>query len=207
VKRRASVWLVLGVSLGIALAAGAQTSARRPWIDVHMHLVGGAKGDFSGAAREALAMMYEARIRTAVVMPPPFTSTVANRHEAANFLEALKARPRRFAHLGGGGTLNLTLERTAGWPAIDAQTRTEFERAAREILDAGASGFGEIAVHHLSLVPGHPYEWIAADHPLLLILADIAAEGDAVIDLHLDVVPRDMALPARFLSPPNPGVL
>jgi hypothetical protein len=196
--------LVAGACL--ACSAAAQTGSRIEWIDVHVHLIVGGRGDFAGAVGAAVAMMDDAGIRSSVVMPPPFTDDVQNRHDAADFRGLLQAYPGRFGFLGGGGTLNLTLQRTAGRP-IDAQTRSDFERTAREILDAGAAGFGEIAVHHLSLLEGHPYEWIPADHPLLLVLADIAAERDAVVDLHLDVVPRDSGTPARFGSRANPRVL
>ena len=43
-----------------------------------------------------------------------------------------------------------------------------------------------------------------ADHPLFLLLADIAAEHDVPISLHMEAVPSDMPLPSELKSPPNP---
>jgi hypothetical protein len=39
------------------------------------------------------------------------------------------------------------------------------------------------------------------------MLADIAAEHGVPIDLHMEAVPEDMALPAGLKSPPNPPQL
>jgi hypothetical protein len=195
--------LVLLAVLTAAPALGQQ------WIDVHMHFVGGvaAKGDFSGAARAAVAAMDEAGIRTAIVMPPPQTTAIRTRYDISQFARALNEHPGRFGFLGGGGSLNVLLHEHADLQADETATRTAFERMARDILAAGAAGFGEISPHHLSLREGHPYEWVAPDHPLLLLLADIAAERDAVIDLHIDIVPHDLKTPARFASKHNPPVL
>jgi predicted TIM-barrel fold metal-dependent hydrolase len=45
------------------------------------------------------------------------------------------------------------------------------------------------------------------DHPLYLLLADIAAEHGVPIDLHMEAVPQDMPLPMGLKSPPNPPKL
>jgi predicted TIM-barrel fold metal-dependent hydrolase len=74
------------------------------------------------------------------------------------------------------------------------------------MLDAGAVGFGEIAALHVSAVPGHPYESVPPDHPLLLALADVAAKRGVPIDLHMDAVEGESAPPAR-LTGSNPARL
>jgi predicted TIM-barrel fold metal-dependent hydrolase len=56
--------------------------------------------------------------------------------------------------------------------------------------------------------PNHPYESVPADHPLLLALADIAAEKLRPIDLHIDLAPSDMPLPSRpAFNATNPPML
>jgi hypothetical protein len=111
----------------------------------------------------------------------------------------------RFRWLGGSGTLNPLLHQTAPGD-VDESVRRRFRQRAEEILAQGAIGFGEIAVHHLSLPQMgsfHPYESVPADHPLLLLLADIAAEKNVPIDLHYDVAPHEIEpLPAPL--PNNP---
>jgi len=52
-----------------------------------------------------------------------------------------------------------------------------------------------------------PYESAPPDHPLYLLLADIAAEHGVPIDLHLEAVPEAMPLPVELSSPPNAGRL
>ena len=48
-----------------------------------------------------------------------------------------------------------------------------------------------------------PYQYAPADHPLFLLLADIAAQYGVPINLHMEAVPRAMSLPLAFKSPPN----
>jgi len=65
----------------------------------------------------------------------------------------------------------------------------------------GAAGFGEMAAEHFS--GGTPYQFAPPDHPLFLLLADIAARHDVPIDQHMNAVPRAMALPLDLSSPFN----
>ena len=119
----------------------------------------------------------------------------------------MQGNPARFGFLGGGGSLNLMIHEAAKDGGVSEPLRKRFEDRANQILAAGAAGFGEIAVHHLALRPGHPYESVPADHPLLLALADIAAGHDAIIDLHFDVVAEDSRIPAWGSPFDNPAEL
>ena len=120
---------------------------------------------------------------------------------------ATKGNPARFSFLGGGGSLNLMIHEAAKDGGVSEPLRKRFEDRANQILAAGAAGFGEIAVHHLALRPGHPYESVPADHPLLLTLANIAASHDAIIDLHFDPVAEDIRIPAWGSAFDNPAEL
>lgn len=182
----------------------AATPGRLDWIDVHVHLVGGrgSRQDYQGAVRAALAAMDEAGIRTVVVMPPPQAPGMPL-YDYDSFFTAIKSSPTRFAFLGGGGSLNPMLLAAQDKDVSD-ELRREFQDKADEILQQGAAGFGEVTAHHLSHTSGHPYESVAADHPLLLLLADIAARNEALIDFHFDVVTEEMKAPKWLSSPPNP---
>ena len=46
----------------------------------------------------------------------------------------------------------------------------------------------------------HPFEEVPADHELFLLLADIAAEHDVPIAIHMDLVVDDMNTPDFFVS-------
>ncbi|MCK5551930.1 MAG: hypothetical protein KAJ09_02210, partial [Deltaproteobacteria bacterium] len=155
-----------------ATLARAVTAQRIEWIDVHVHLVGGRIRDFEGAAQVALKAMDGAGVRTSFVMPPPQPPGHPALYDYDSFVSYLKRYPGRFTFLGGGGTLNPMIQKTDP-DHISKHTRRRFEKKANKILRKGAVGFGELTAHHYSLMPGHPYESVPADHPLFLLLADI----------------------------------
>jgi predicted TIM-barrel fold metal-dependent hydrolase len=211
------VFLIGGASLAVAQRPGAGGGPRPfggprgmggppavltfQWIDVHAHFVGD-RGDYRGAVLAAIAAMDEAGIARMVVMPPPHVSG-GHVWDIEDILPALAPRAR-FGFLGGGGTLNPMIQDTKS-DAVDAGVQRRFEARAEAIIKQGAAGFGEITAHHLSHAQGHPYESVDADHPLLRLLADVAARHAAVIDLHFDVVAEDMNAPEWLASPPNPS--
>lgn len=172
------------------------------WIDMHMHLVP-SRGNFSGAITEALSLMDRAGISTAVVMPTPQTSSAYTERE---YLALLRRHAGRFVWFGGGGDLNGIIHRTNPGKVTDA-TRNDFVRRANAILDAGARGFGEMAVLHISFMSGHPFEETRADHPLYLALADVAGTRGAIISMHIDIVPKDGPTPAKVVAMGNPRTL
>lgn len=176
--------------------------ARVPWIDVHMHFVTGrtsASPDWAGAVDTAIREMDQFGIAMAIVMPPPQVETQPGVYDLHAFAGALTRYRARFASLGGGGWLNATLHRYADSAQVTDGVKREFARTADTLIDGGALGFGEIASLHVSAAPGHPYEFVPADHPLMLVLADVAAKRDVPIDLHLDAVATPMPTPA-FLT-------
>lgn len=178
-------------------------------IDTHCHLAGkGPQGaDFAGAVQTALAAMDQFGVRKALVMPPPQPPDFRMGYEADEFHAALKKHPARFAFLAGGGSLNAMIGQARGGMAVSPEWRARFEAKADELIKSGAAGFGEMTAMHLSHFSGHPYEEVAADHPLFLLLADLAAKHDVPIDLHVECVVKDIALPSKFASPPNPKTL
>jgi len=189
-----------------ALLPHAHAQGQREWIDVHFHLVAD-KGDlesFDEAAAMAIRMMDAENIRTAVIMSPP--------RPKENFdIESISAVAKKYAPrlvmFGGGGSLNPMLQEAAHSPSVSDEVRRRFVDTAMQIVASGARGFGEVTAHHVSLSPSHSYESVPADHPLLLLLADIAAEHDMPIDLHFDPVPHDVDKPFHLTSPKNPPVL
>jgi hypothetical protein len=185
-----------------------------PLIDVHAHLVTSSPGmvgaDFAGAARAAISWMDRVGISRMLVMPPPYGATEIDRsYEYDAFRDALRAYPGRFGFLAGGGGLNPLIHQAVREGAVSASVERDFVARARQMLADGALGFGELSAEHLSYFAGHPYNAAPPDHPLFRLLADIAAERGAPIDLHMEAVPRDMATPPMFsrLSAANPPTL
>lgn len=196
--------LLAAASLSIAFTASAQP--RDGWIDVHFHLVAekGSREGFEEAARAALQIMEADGIRTILVMSPPRPSGGA---DFESFAEIVKKHAPRIAMLGGGSTLNPMLYEATKSADVSDEVRRRFEETAERIIASGAKGFGEITAHHVSMSPSHPYEWMPPDHPLFLLLADIAARHDVPIDFHFDPVPADVATPSGLSGGNNPPVL
>ncbi len=198
----AALTVLLGGNL---MVSDTRAQSQGDWIDVHFHLIAN-NGDLEGfdeAARAALQIMDAERIRTIVVMSPPILGANSDVESLANI--AKKYGPR-IVIFGGGETLNPMLQEAGKSPVVTEGVRRRFAETAQHIIASGAKGFGEISAHHVSLTPSHPYESVPADHPLLLLLADIAVQHDVPIDLHFDPVPADVARPAS-LSSLNPAVL
>ena len=201
------VWLIAGGSVPAAFAQS-PALAPAPWVDVHMHLIGGrGQGqDFGGAVDAAIQEMERFGISMAIVLPPPQIDD-QQVYDASAFVNALRRHCGRFTHLGGGGELNSTIHRYTDPAGVTDAVKRDFAAVAESIIDGGAVGFGEMASLHLSATAGHPYEFVPADHPLLRVLADVAARRDVPIDLHMDAVDGEMPTPSRFAAPPNPPQL
>lgn len=208
-------------------AGAAPAEERLLYVDVHAHLLGssgpqmlqggavraaggrqvpdthrqpGGAPDYAAAAAGLIRQMDTYRIRTMLIMPPPRTDANRQENELADLARAVRQHPQRLALAGGGDILNPLLHR---YPAdrVDDAVRAEFTAAAERLVrDYGISAFGEIAALHLSFFPGHVFSQVAPDHPLCLLLADLAARYDIPIDWHMEAVPADMPVPAGFGS-------
>lgn len=184
------------------------------YIDCHNHLHGYFRSqggheeyDFVGAANIALSNMEKYNISKMIIMPPPFPLDHPNHYTYEALITVVKTYPSRFTLMGGGGTLNVMIQQAIEAGKTTPAMRSQFEKKALEILATGAVGFGEFAAEHFGLGPKHRYETAPPDHPLFLLLADIAAEHAVPIDIHMEAVPDAMPLPAGLRSPPNPKTL
>lgn len=217
VKSRAAGYIFAGavlllslVMLRVLVRAPCADDARRAFIDAHSHLHGrlpAGKADYDGAVETALKRMDELGISKAIVMPPPMPENFPRHYEYEDFLPALKKHAGRFAFLGGGGSLNVMIQQAVALGKTPDRLRKKFEERAGKIAAGGAAGFGELTAEHLSMAPRHPYESAPPDHPLFLLLADIAAERGLAIDLHMEALVKDAPVPARYKNRTNPESL
>lgn len=188
---------------------------KRPYIiDVHNHLSGRANPpngrpilDYEGAAKTALQKMDVLGIKKMLIMPPPFPPGHDSFYDYDDFTEVMKKHPDRFGFLAGGGILNEMIQKAIKNGKTDEAAKKEFKEKAYKMLADGALGFGEFAGEHLCLGPNHNHQEAPPNHPLFLILADIAAEKNVPIDIHMEAVPHKMPLPRDLKSPPNPAEL
>ncbi|MED5579494.1 MAG: hypothetical protein VX794_05620 [Nitrospinota bacterium] len=162
--------------------------------------------DYEGAVDAALEVMDRIGIEKAIIMSPPQIPSV-DEYDYPAFIDALSENKDRFMFLGGGGSLNVLLHKYRNKSSITKEIKRDFRKLAVKILKDGAIGFGEMASLHISAVSGHPYEFVPADHPLLKVLADVAAKFDVPIDLHMDAANKEIPTPFRFKDADNPDNL
>jgi predicted TIM-barrel fold metal-dependent hydrolase len=174
-------------------------AALSPYIDVHAHL---DETNVDGSMQSAIDSVPVENLARIVFMPSPFTLADASRFDVERLAPAAKKFSGKIGVLGGGGTLNPMIIEAARTGDAGPAVQKRFKERAEAILAAGAVGFGEMAAEHFP--SSTPYETVAPDHPLFLLLADIAAQHDVPISIHMEAVPQDMDLPAPLKSPPNP---
>jgi predicted TIM-barrel fold metal-dependent hydrolase len=201
---RVAVFLAGVLALVFLPGQSARSGTVAGWADVHVH-IDGLPNTVHDSVASLIRGMDEEGMRAAVVMIVPRPTPRSNYFLFASELQRF---PDRFRFLGGGGILNPMIQRAVQIGTVPPPLRQRFARAARRILSDGAVGFGEMTAQHISLVPAQPYLASAPDHPLLLLLADIAAEADVVIDFHLDLVIRRIeSLPSNVRGNKNPETL
>lgn len=188
----------------IAGAAGllAGAALAQEWTDVHFHWTMDDASSTQELAEKSLALMQAENIRTLVVSSQPRPGQAGS-----NFLEVqklLEPHGKRFAVLAGGNSLNPLMHQIYEGK-VPADTVERFRALAEHSATSGVKGFGEIALHHISLNDQHAYEAIPADDELVKILVDVVAQHGLVIDVHFDPVLAKMAKPEKLESPNNPA--
>ena len=192
------------------LAAGnPRTAVLKPgsgtYIDGHTHID-------QNHAEEAVMLLLRAldglNGAKAFIQTEPYGPGNPGAWDVEMILPAVKKHPDKLAVLGGGGTLNPMILEAYQTGNAGPEVQKKFRARAEDILRQGAVGFGELSIEHFSLPqsPVKDYEYAPADSPLMLLLADIAAEHNVPIDLHMEALPQDIPTPAE-LKPPNPPTL
>lgn len=159
--------------------------------------------NYSLSTQTMLQEMERVGISKILIVPPPFPPKAPLAYDAEEIALAIGDRTDRLAFLAGGGSLNMTILETPA-DAVTPEIQAVFRARAEKILALGALGFGEVTAEHLSLPLmkegglSHFHSVTAADHPLLLLLADIAAEKDVLIDIHFDIFPHTIPTPERL---------
>ncbi len=177
--------------------SAAAVAADSPFVDVHAHW---ESSDPKGSVEAALHALDRENAARIVFMPPPLADP-AGSFDAGAVLPWVKQHPEKLAVLGGGGTLNVMIQQAvhSGDSGRDVQRR--FRTRAEQLLREGVAGFGELTAEHFQAAT--PYQHAPPDHPLFLLLADIAADHGVPIDLHMEAIPEDVALLAGPQLPPG----
>jgi len=195
--------IIVSLSSSLFAAEVTETNNNEPVaiIDTHAHVLRGwrPRTPFPAGAN-LLRAMDSYRVEKTILMPPPFPPNHRGVYGLHELEPLVRAAPGRFAFAAGGESLNAMIQQTAP-DRVTPDLIREFRQEAEVIAKAGAAGFGEFAAEHFSSGAGnHPYESAPPDHPLLLALADIAAQYGMPIDLHMEAVPQDMPFPQKRSS-------
>jgi predicted TIM-barrel fold metal-dependent hydrolase len=207
VSRVAAIALAAQIVLGAAPQGGRMAAsstpvpALSPFIDAHTHF---DERHPDAAVDAAIAALTRQNAEAIFFQSPP-DSARTGAVEAETIEPPARAHPTKLAVLGGGGTLNAIIQRSAASADVAADVVRTFRERAEQLLAGGAIGFGEMTAEHFA--GGTPYQHAPPDHPLFLLLADIAAQHDVPIDLHIEAVPAPMPLPIGLTSPPNAAQL
>ena len=182
-------------------------------IDTHNHLfarVGPPRNgrfEYDKAIQSALSKMDQFGIQKMFVMPPPFPANYPVKEEINHFMKHLNKYSDRFGYLGGGGTLNVMIQEAVNRGNVSSRMKEQFKKKALKLISYGILGFGELTTEHFCMSETHNHQSAPPDHPLFLLLADIAAEYQLPIDIHMEAIPKTMPLPSHLISPPNPKTL
>jgi predicted TIM-barrel fold metal-dependent hydrolase len=172
--------------------------ALTPFVEEHAHF---DEKDPAGSVRSAMAALGRENAAMIVFQISPDTFDHPGRYDSEIILAEVKKHPGKLALTGGGGSLNAMIMKSVATGDAGPQVRKEFKARAEELLREGVIGFGEMTAEHFDGFT--PYQSAPPDHPLFLLLADLAAEHNVPIDLHMEAVPQNMPLPADLKSPPN----
>ena len=175
---------------GLTANTGASPAKLIQWIDVHNHFYPDnfVHADFRNSVRAALAQMDRAGIRMKILLPPPPGIRPDERFLKA-CQQACQSHQDRFA-FGACADLNEMIQNTSN---VTSAVRRGFEQKAEAIIRQGACSFGELFLSHLLAPEGaKPLCFgVEPDHPLLLLLADVAARHGVPMDVHFDLIAED----------------
>ncbi len=164
------------------------------------------EGNLETAADNLIKKMDEYGIQQALVVVVP--GPVSNEHEEKSLRQAVMKHPDRLKLMAGGAILSPYLQNIKPENVTEAD-RSRFRQIATQLLKDGAVGFGEMISYHLSMADHHSFQYAPPDHPLYLLLADIAAQNNVAIDLHMEAIVNRRAMPDNLqrASHKNPKTL
>ncbi|MEK7539807.1 MAG: amidohydrolase family protein [Patescibacteria group bacterium] len=175
-------------------------------VDTHVHLQG---RDLESAAAKLVDEMDKQQVDIAIIVTVPGRPQVEPSVIEARTQEAVALYPDRLKAMTGGAVLGRLMQSTSVEQVTEENLAT-FRETAQELLkEDSVVGFGEMLAMHLCMNESHSYQEIMPNHPFYFALADIAAEENVPIDIHMEAVLQDMTMPEGLLirCSKNPSIL
>jgi hypothetical protein len=186
---------ILGIAALPFIVAGcrARADSGTAFFDMHAHPVVNLRAAPMPPAGSLLAVMDTHGIERTVLSPPPVTRGEGSgaTYGTAELAQLVAQAPGRLGFSGGGDSLNPMLQRLSA-NAVSIEALNAFRSKALAIVEAGAVCFAELGAEVLAagkgMPGGHDHQTTPADHPLLLALAEIAAQSGVPIGLHMEAI-------------------
>jgi len=175
-----------------------------PYVEGHAHPKSDALKEPDLYSKKILQAMERAHAVGLVIFSSPFGPDERVPYDDDMIARVVNGHGEMLAWLGGGGSLNPMMLDAVRLNNTGSETQRKVREVAEKILRNGASGFGEITLEHLAVGATQTYDHMPPDNPLMLLLADIAAEHGVPILIHMEVIPQKMSIPADLKRPPNP---
>lgn len=183
-------------------AEAVAVAAISPYIETHTHF---DDHDPEGSVQAAIKALNHQNASKIFLEIPPNIYGDAGNYDVEVILAAARKYPDKLAVIGGGGSLNAMILQSVQSGDSGPKVQKAFTERAEKLVRDGIIGFGEMTAEHFP--SSTPYQYAPPDHPLYLLLADIAARHNMPIILHMESVPETMPLPSDLKSPPNPPQL
>jgi cytosine/adenosine deaminase-related metal-dependent hydrolase len=200
-KRLRSIFSALFVAAALTWGLAPQAAGQKagslaspPLIDMHAHF-------FRLGSDEVIKAMDEAGISIAVFMPVPNSGRSRRRGVSEDFYaDAAAASSGRIAAFYGGNELNQEFMNTPA-DKVSTEQKERLRKRVAEILSRGRyKGIGELGPRHIAWDPGQYEIDYPADHPLMLLVADLAAEYGLPMDVHLEATAESLPRFERLLA-------
>ena len=182
-------------------------AALSPYVETHSHSDPASLSQPEAFAKAVVEEMGRQNAAKVILLPPPFPANDPAPYDEERIAPVVKLHPDKLAFLGGGGTLNPMIQESVRSGDSGPEVQRKFRERAEELVRQGAVGFGETTAEHFAFAPSQSYQYAPANHPLFLMLADVAAEHNIPFDIHMEAVPKAMPLPAGLIQPPNQSPL
>jgi predicted TIM-barrel fold metal-dependent hydrolase len=181
-------------------------AAVSPFIDVHVHL---EKPVADESIQVAVHAVGTENIAKYLFLPSPFDEAGPASFDIEFIKQTTKQYSDKISVSGGGGTLNPMVEEAARARKVAPELEKRFRDRAEEIARQGAFGFGELTAEHRPSASTPSYQSVPPDNPLFLLLADIAAQHNLPITLHMEAVAKTLPIPESWhvKNPPDPPLL
>ena len=157
----------------------------------------GGESGYAQAAASLISLMDRYGVVQSVLVVVPSHATGSREEDYQNVRSAVQLYPKRLAMVAGGAQLGRMLQEVSPG-GVTPTIRKQFEAKARQLIEEGAVGFGKMISFHLCMAESHSFQVAMPDHPLYLLLADIAAAYGVPIDLHMEAIDRPKQTPRNL---------